>query len=125
MSCAAIDDVMAWCVLAIASSFSKDSSAVDGGYTCMLAVLYVLAMFFLVRPLLGRVHSYFLQRADELNQFFLCGVFLVLLASSFAAEVIGIHAFFGAYVLFNNPAASFCAVFCCERMYALHFLGQS
>jgi Kef-type K+ transport system membrane component KefB len=98
MSCAAIDDIMAWCVLAIASSFSKNSSATDGGYTCMLAILFVLAMFYILRPALHFVHRWFLARNDELNQFFLCIVFLMLLIGAFTAEVIGIHAFFGAFI---------------------------
>jgi Kef-type K+ transport system membrane component KefB len=39
ISCAAIDDIMAWCMLAIASSFSKSGSAADG----TLGVVYYFA----------------------------------------------------------------------------------
>ncbi len=131
MSCAAIDDVMAWSVLAIASSFSKDDSARDGGFTCMLALFFVLAMFFLVRPALHFLHRRFLKRGDEMNSFFLGVVFLMMLVGAFTAEVIGIHAFFGAFIGQTIEAAvcscvllvCMWALTCCSACFSLPVAG--
>lgn len=56
LSCAAIDDVLAWCVLALASSFAKSGSALLGLYTTLLAAAYVLVMIGILRPLLALLH---------------------------------------------------------------------
>ncbi|KAK9803030.1 hypothetical protein WJX72_007239 [[Myrmecia] bisecta] len=98
MSCAAIDDVLAWSTLAIASSFSKSGSPVDGLYTCLLAALYVAAMCFLVRPVLVWSHAWLAKRNLQTHRYYLCFIFIMVIASAFTTEVIGIHAFFGAFM---------------------------
>lgn len=99
MSCAAIDDVMAWSTLAIASSFSKTGSPVNGFYTCFLAIAYVLVMYFGIRPVLEKTHSWLAQRKLQNNRYYFCGLFLLLIVSAFTTELIGIHAFFGSFFL--------------------------
>jgi Kef-type K+ transport system membrane component KefB len=54
-SCAAIDDVLAWCVLAFASSFAISNKPLNGLYTTLISVLYVCVMVFVVRPLLRKL----------------------------------------------------------------------
>lgn len=49
MSAAAVDDVLAWCTLALATSFSKSNSPVNGLYVVCLAVLYVFVMLVPIR----------------------------------------------------------------------------
>jgi len=99
MSCAAIDDIMAWCILAIASSFSKSGSASNGGYTCLLSFFFVLFMLLIVRPILDKIHKSYLDAKDEFNNFFVVGCFMLLLAGAMCAELIGIHAFFGSFIV--------------------------
>lgn len=41
---------------------------------------------------------FFINRDDEMNPTFLIGIFLVLIASSFFCELLGIHSFFGAFI---------------------------
>lgn len=98
MSCAAIGDVLAWCTLAIASSFAKSGSAVNGVYTLVLASAYVLIMVAVLRPLLKLLHSALQKRGLSENRYYLCFIFLLLVAATYASEVIGIHAFFGAFL---------------------------
>ena len=52
----------------------------------------------IVRWLILRAHAFFLKRDDEMNRTFLVGIFLLLLASSFFCDILGIHSFFGAFV---------------------------
>ncbi|KAF8071287.1 CHX17 [Scenedesmus sp. PABB004] len=98
LSCAAIDDVLAWCVLAIASSFARSGSALLGLYTTLCAAGYVLAMVCAVRPLLRRVHAGLVARGAEGNRYYLSALFMLLLLSAFTTEGLQIHAFFGAFV---------------------------
>eukprot|EP01036_Dinobryon_divergens_P016700 gene16700-22651_t len=55
ITCAAADDITAWCLLAAVIAIVKAGSFVSALYTIGLAVAYVLAMVFLVRPFLKRV----------------------------------------------------------------------
>ncbi len=102
-SCAAIDDVLAWCVLAFATSFASSPKPQNGVYTTLLATAYVLIMVFIVRPLLKKVNVYFKNHNAPLEpghfrRSHITIMLLMLLASSLATETIGIHAFFGAFV---------------------------
>ena len=97
ISSATLDDVLAWCMLAISSAFAKgDANA--GGVTVALSVGYIAFMFGVVRPLLARVHRHYRSRNAEDSHTFLFLMVLVLLASSFFCEIIQIHSFFGAFI---------------------------
>ena len=64
----------------------------------LIAIGYVIFMFTVVKWTLGRIHRSLLKRNNEMNLLFLMGVFLVLIASAFFCEVLGIHSFFGAFI---------------------------
>jgi Kef-type K+ transport system membrane component KefB len=97
LTCAAVDDVTAWCLLALVVGViqSRLQSAV---LTLVFTVCYVLLMFLVVKPLVGRVLAAW-QRSgrEKLDQKLLGVVCLVLLLSSLATEYIGIHTLFGAF----------------------------
>ena len=97
ISSATLDDVLAWCMLAISSAFAKgDSNA--GGVTVALSVAFILVMFGLVRPALARLHNYYRARNAEDSHTFLFVMMLVLLCSALYCEVIQIHSFFGGFI---------------------------
>mmetsp|Transcript_8096 Transcript_8096/g.17328 ORF Transcript_8096/g.17328 Transcript_8096/m.17328 type:complete len:514 (+) Transcript_8096:192-1733(+) len=98
MSTAAVDDVMAWCTLAISSSFSRSNDPIDGLYVVALSVLYAIIMVFGVRLLLNWIHGVLLRRGLHTSPYYFTGLILMLFASSYCTEVIGIHAFFGAFM---------------------------
>ena len=84
-------------MLAISSAFARgDASA--GGVTVALSASFIAFMFFVVRPLLARLHNYYRARNAEDSHTFMFVMFLVLLASAFFCEVIQIHSFFGAFI---------------------------
>lgn len=97
LSCAAIDDVLAWCTLALALSLAQGGSALQGLYTALIAVGFILFLIFAMRPLFAWAHRKRLAKNDEMNKTFIASIFLMLCVASWFAQIIGIHAFFGAF----------------------------
>ena len=100
LSIAAIDDVMAWCVLAITLSYAGGGSAINGLYTMLLVVAFVLVVVFLARPFMVWAGLYFHTRkhsGDEFNRDYVAILFFLLACASIWTEIIGVHAFFGAF----------------------------
>lgn len=96
LSCAATDDVTAWCLLAFVVGVAK-SQIGEGLVVAAATVAYIVVMVFLVRPLLSRVVRRW--EAEELPRSAVAFVFVALLVSAFVTETIGIHAIFGAFLL--------------------------
>jgi Kef-type K+ transport system membrane component KefB len=97
ITCAAVDDVTAWCLLAFVVSFVRASGIAQAVHTTILAALYIAVMFWVVRPLLRRV----VERRKSLEKpshNHVALVLLLLLASSWTTERIGIHGLFGAFL---------------------------
>ena len=97
ITCAAADDITAWCILAVVIAIVKAGTFVSSLYIIMLALLYVLAMIFIVKPFLKRIGDLYGSK-DRIVKPVVAIFFLVLLMSSYATEVIGIHALFGAFM---------------------------
>jgi Kef-type K+ transport system membrane component KefB len=83
LGCAAIDDVTAWCLLAFIVGIAR-AQVGQGLLVTAGALGYLAGMLLLARPLLRGT---------------MAGVFVALLLSVLTAEVIGIHAIFGAFLL--------------------------
>lgn len=97
ITCAAADDITAWCLLAAVIAIVKAGSFVSALYIIGLAVAYVLLMIRVVRPFLKRVGDLHSSR-ENLSKPIVAIFFLTLIISSYATEVIGIHALFGAFM---------------------------
>ncbi len=97
LTCAAVDDVSAWCLLALVVGVTQ-ARAGRALYTVAFAVVYVLFMSFVMRTVAVRVTRRF-NRRGSLTQGALAIVLLLILLSSLATESIGIHAIFGAFAL--------------------------
>lgn len=96
LGCAATDDVTAWCLLAFVVGVAQAQVG-----TALLvglgAILFILAMFLLVRPLVGwACHK--LDHPGPLPPVAVPGVFVAVLLCALTTEVIGIHAVFGAFL---------------------------
>ena len=65
----------------------------------LVSIAYVIFMFTIVRWSVLRAHEFLVKRNDEMNRTFLAGIFLLLLASSFFCDLLGIHSFFGAFIV--------------------------
>jgi Kef-type K+ transport system membrane component KefB len=96
LSCAAIDDVTAWCLLAFVVGVAK--AAVNGAVlTVVLALAYIVFMLLAVRRLAVRYLGH--ESAQHPRGRLAVWVLVMLLLSALAAEWIGIHAIFGAFLL--------------------------
>ena len=98
ITCAAVDDVTAWCLLAFVVSIAKSTDLRSAAVTVGLALAYIAAMLVIVRPFLRRLGAVSASR-DGLTQNLVAVTLLILLASSWTTELIGIHALFGAFML--------------------------
>src|SRR5687768_4734527 len=97
ITCAAADDITAWCILAAVIAIVKAGSFGSSIFTILLAVGYVLVMLKVVRPFLKRIGDLHSSR-ENLTQPIVGIFFLTLILSSYTTEVIGIHALFGAFM---------------------------
>eukprot|EP00850_Spirogloea_muscicola_P018725 SM000175S03272 [mRNA] locus=s175:68084:73087:+ [translate_table: standard] len=98
MSAAAVNDVAAWILLALAIALSNtNKSPAVAAYVLLLGVGFVLIMFFAVKPIMNWIARQS-QDNEPIREIFvvltLCGV----LVASFSTDVIGIHSIFGAFV---------------------------
>ncbi len=97
ITCAAIGDIVAWCLLAFIIAIVKAGSVGASLYTLFATLLYIAAMLFIVKPLLKKLS---LQKTENklMKRSTIALIFVVLLVSSYCCEVIGIHALFGAFM---------------------------
>lgn len=94
IACAAVDDVSAWCVLAVIVTVVRSDASGSLARNFIALALYTVAMLGGVRPLARRL---FLHRARPPASV-LPAALLLLLSSALATELVGVHALFGAFV---------------------------
>ena len=97
ITCAAVDDITAWSLLAGVIAIVKAGSFVSALYTIVIAVGYVFLMMKVIRPFLKRVGDLYPTR-ENMSKQVVAIFFLTLILSAYATEVIGIHALFGAFM---------------------------
>jgi len=94
LASAAISDVLAWTLLAVAVTVSGGGA---GQWRTLLLPVYVVLLFTVVRPLLARVSLWQSQRDRQMSEL-LVPVVVGLFLSSWAAEWMGVHFIFGAFL---------------------------
>ena len=97
ITCAAADDVTAWCILAVVIAIAKAGAILSALTTIILALGFVLLMLYVIKPLILRVSKKQIKENSH-SKAFIALAFFVLMASAYIAEVIGIHALFGAFL---------------------------
>ncbi|MDP4213392.1 MAG: cation:proton antiporter, partial [Bacteroidota bacterium] len=97
ITCAASDDVTAWCLLALLIAFIKSGSGLSGLLTISLVLLYAAVMLIPVRWLLNKILGIYLKNKIA-YQTLMAFMFTMLLCSAYCTEMIGIHALFGAFL---------------------------
>ena len=97
ITCAAADDITAWCLLAAVIAIVKAGSFVSAIYILLAAIAYVLMMLFVVKPFLKRIGDLYGNK-NSLSKPVVAIFFLTLILSSYLTEIIGIHALFGAFM---------------------------
>lgn len=97
ITCAAADDITAWCLLAVVVAIVQAGSFVSALFSIGLALCFVLFMMLVVHPFLKRLGHVYSSR-ETISKTIVAIAFLILLVSAYLAEVIGIHALFGAFL---------------------------
>jgi Kef-type K+ transport system membrane component KefB len=95
--CAAIGDVTAWCILPFVIAISRAGDVSNAWFAILLTGIYVLFMLLVVKPVLQKLSERYFTNGNIHNAFTAL-IFLTLLASAYIAELIGIHALFGAFL---------------------------
>ena len=95
LTCAAVDDVTAWCLLAVVVGFVEATGSGVGAVGLTLA--YITMMFVMVRPMIAKAVE--ASGDAEPSAGIIALVLIGLLLSSLATEAIGVHALFGAFLL--------------------------
>ena len=98
LACAAIDDVTAWFLIAIATAVAVAGSGSDVIETIALAIAFCLVMGFAVRPLLARLSNAY-DEAGHVPGGWIVAIFAGVLLSAYATEQIGVALIFGAFVM--------------------------
>uniref|UniRef100_A0A5B7AK09 Putative Cation/H+ exchanger 18 n=1 Tax=Davidia involucrata TaxID=16924 RepID=A0A5B7AK09_DAVIN len=99
MSAAAVNDVAAWILLALAIALSGTGhSPLITLWVFLCGCGFVICCIFVVRP----IFKWMAQRCPEgepVDEMYVCATLAAVLAAGFVTDAIGIHALFGAFVL--------------------------
>jgi Kef-type K+ transport system membrane component KefB len=98
LSCAAADDVTAWCLLALVVGVAKSDLA-SATFVIAGAAVFIAMMFLAARPAMVK-YTQWLDRDDhKLPQHAIAFAYFLLLLAAATTEWIGVHAIFGAFLL--------------------------
>ncbi|MGM3309070.1 cation:proton antiporter [Anabaena sp. WFMT] len=99
LTCAAVDDVTAWCILAVAIAVARNGSIDQKAIlTIFASLIYIIFMFTVGRWFLKRLSTHY-RRTGRLSQFVVALIYMGVVASALMTEFIGIHLIFGAFLL--------------------------
>lgn len=93
LTCAAVDDVTAWCLLAVIVAIAQAGTAIGAAYTMVFALFYIAAMLCVVKPMLARLIG-----MSAIDQRLMVIVLMLASMSALMTELIGLHALFGAFL---------------------------
>lgn len=97
LASAANGDITAWCLLAVIIAIAQAGTMLSAVYNILFSIIYLLAMFFLVRPFLRMIGQIY-HNKEVIDKGLVAFMFLILLSSSYLTEVLGLHALFGAFM---------------------------
>jgi nucleotide-binding universal stress UspA family protein len=98
LTCAAVDDVTAWCVLAVAIAVARTGNIFGAIPTIIESIVYIGFMLTVGRWFLQRLATHY-SRAGRLSQLLLALIYIAVVGSALITELIGIHLIFGAFLL--------------------------
>ncbi len=100
IACAAVDDVTAWSILAIVVTVVRASSdKIPVWLTITGSIVFILIMILIVRPVISKLEIYYHNKGNKVTNDILGLVLLLMLASAWTTEWLGIHALFGAFFM--------------------------
>lgn len=93
---ASIQDVVSWIFLAFVTAYAKNEGGMAGIFTLVGAFVFVLIVFFIVKPIL----KYKTNKLSEetLPQSYLAFIIITLLLCALATDYIGLYSVFGGFI---------------------------
>jgi Kef-type K+ transport system membrane component KefB len=105
LTCAAVDDVTAWCMLALVIAFAQSGSVAASFLTIALTLCFICVMLLIIKPGLARLFMARLKGKTESSGRYrregrgpVAGILAFVLACALLTETIGIHSLFGAFL---------------------------
>ncbi|XP_078160917.1 cation/H(+) antiporter 19-like [Carex rostrata] len=98
MSAAALNDVVAWILLALAIALSGSGSPLVSLWVLLSAAAFVVFLAIVIRPIL----TWMVRMSPEggpVREVYICATLVIVLAAGFVTDTIGIHSLFGAFVV--------------------------
>jgi Kef-type K+ transport system membrane component KefB len=97
LTCAAVDDVTAWCMLALVIAVAQSGSVAASFFTIASALFFICIMLLVIKP---RLASLFTTEKNPrgYSRGMVAGVLAFVLTCALLTEAIGIHALFGAFL---------------------------
>ncbi|KAG6508340.1 cation/H(+) antiporter 19-like [Zingiber officinale] len=98
MSAAAVNDIAAWILLALAIAISGSGSLLVSLWVLLAGIGFVAFVAICVRPVL----DWMARRSpsgEPVKETFICATLATVLAAGFVTDTIGIHALFGAFII--------------------------
>ncbi|KAJ1969505.1 K(+)/H(+) antiporter [Dispira parvispora] len=99
LSAAAIDDVTSWCLLALVVAILNAKSGIIVLWVLLTVAGFVVFLFLVGRPLLHKFFVYTNAFENGPNQQVMVVIFVLVLASAWFTEIIGVHAIFGGFLI--------------------------
>jgi Kef-type K+ transport system membrane component KefB len=96
ISCAAIDDISAWLLLAVLTAMVRSQGWRHFGVTLLLLLAFVIVMTVPVRRAASFLGSRYQKNGAGIE--FMSSLILFMLAASWTTERLGVHALFGAFM---------------------------
>ena len=97
ITCAAVDDITAWSLLAVVVAIAKAQGLASSGFVVLMSAAFVAFMWYVVGPAVRRIIGR--SASDKPSKNVLAFVLLLLIGSALTTERIGIHALFGAFLI--------------------------
>ncbi|HYK84491.1 MAG TPA: cation:proton antiporter [Ktedonobacteraceae bacterium] len=94
LTCAAVDDVTAWCLLALVIAVVHATGLISVAFTVGLTLLFIGCMVIVVRPLLAYAYRHISSKP-----LLVALSIVLLLLSAYFTNMIGIHPVFGAFLM--------------------------
>jgi len=107
IAAAAVNDVLAWSILAVLVAVARESMPISQNSSYKLpfwvtisgSAVFILIMIILIRPIISRLEIYYRNKGNKLTNDILGIVLLLMFASAWITEWLGIHALFGAFFM--------------------------
>jgi Kef-type K+ transport system membrane component KefB len=98
MASAAVDDVTAWGLLALATAVAAHGKATDAIQVIVLAAVFTAGMLLIGRRILDRASKAY-DEVSQVSVVWLGAIFVCVLLSAYVTQQIGIASIFGAFVM--------------------------